>query len=310
MICSEARKLDTPYPMKVDMPYSVIDQNSVKGGFQPERLAQVNRVYVLDFEGLTDEMETDGIVSDGDFLGAIPSYTYIWDPLRRLCHRLIAFNFSGRGQTPKKVTATNLFYLRSMDEGTAVNVPYLLAQYLFRYAEGRKQGAMMSGGQFVLRLTEHFGLLTEERLRGLTVVVYNLPMIDMDELVKLWICDRLGDTWALVARAPEKQQAPQAPSAAPGPRTMPQRIQRLEEEVCGVRESLAEQRVLLGRMSSEQSRLSSWVADNITQLLNQSGESYVRFDGRIMVTSHASYQRRTRRRTEGANTSAAPHTDD
>ncbi|GKF16351.1 hypothetical protein Tco_0061269 [Tanacetum coccineum] len=120
-------------------------------------------------------------------------------------------------------------------------------QYLFRYAEGRKQGAMMSGGQFVSCLTEHFGLLTEERLRGLTVVVHNLPMIDMDELVRLRVCDRLGDTWALVARGPERQQvavaraaqadqeildegvqadptpvhAPQAPSAAPGPRSMP-----------------------------------------------------------------------------------------
>ncbi|GJU34185.1 hypothetical protein Tco_1182539 [Tanacetum coccineum] len=56
----------------------------------------------------------------------------VWYPLRRPCHRLIAFNISGRGQIPEKVITTNLFYVRSMDEGTAVNVPYLLAQYLFR----------------------------------------------------------------------------------------------------------------------------------------------------------------------------------
>ncbi|GJX34381.1 hypothetical protein Tco_0245938, partial [Tanacetum coccineum] len=42
------------------------------------------------------------IVSDGDFLGPVPSYTSIRDPLRRLCHRLIAFNISRRGQAPEK----------------------------------------------------------------------------------------------------------------------------------------------------------------------------------------------------------------
>ncbi|GKC01119.1 hypothetical protein Tco_0987255 [Tanacetum coccineum] len=56
-----------------------------------------------------------GISFLDDFLTTLPSYTAIRDPLRRLCHRLIAFSISGRGQTPKKVTATDLFYLRSMD---------------------------------------------------------------------------------------------------------------------------------------------------------------------------------------------------
>ncbi|GJY54404.1 hypothetical protein Tco_0446068 [Tanacetum coccineum] len=50
-------------------------------------------------------------------------------------------------------------------------------------AVGRKQGARMSSGQFVSCLAEHFGLLTEERLQGLTMVVRDLPMIDIDELV-------------------------------------------------------------------------------------------------------------------------------
>ncbi|GJS10428.1 hypothetical protein Tco_0367224 [Tanacetum coccineum] len=53
-----------------------------------------------------------------------------------------------------------------MDVGS-VNVPYLLARYLRLFASGRKQGAMISEGQFVARLAEHFGLLTEERLQGL-----------------------------------------------------------------------------------------------------------------------------------------------
>ncbi|GJT09322.1 hypothetical protein Tco_0856364 [Tanacetum coccineum] len=34
---------------------------------------------------------------DGDFLEMVPSYTSIRDPLRRLCHRLIALSISGRG---------------------------------------------------------------------------------------------------------------------------------------------------------------------------------------------------------------------
>ncbi|GJX08723.1 hypothetical protein Tco_0196655, partial [Tanacetum coccineum] len=61
--------------------------------------------------------------------------------------------------------------------------------------------------------------------------------------------------------------APQAHSAARGPRTMPQRMSRLEDEVYGLRESLGEQREI-------------------------------------------PYQRRTKRRTGEASTSAAPHTDD
>ncbi|GKE55237.1 hypothetical protein Tco_1494422 [Tanacetum coccineum] len=39
-----------------------------------------------------------GISSDRDFLRCAPSYTYIRDPVRRLCHRLISYNISGRGQ--------------------------------------------------------------------------------------------------------------------------------------------------------------------------------------------------------------------
>nr|GEU41994.1 hypothetical protein [Tanacetum cinerariifolium] len=33
----------------------------------------------------------------------VPSYTSIWDPLRRLCHRLIVFNIFERGYEPEKV---------------------------------------------------------------------------------------------------------------------------------------------------------------------------------------------------------------
>ncbi|GJX50273.1 hypothetical protein Tco_0277118 [Tanacetum coccineum] len=75
------------------------------------------------------------ISSGGDFLGPTPFYVFIQDPVRRLCHRMIACSISGRGQAPKKVIGVDLFYLCSMDRGTA-NVPHLLAQYMFRHREG------------------------------------------------------------------------------------------------------------------------------------------------------------------------------
>ncbi|GKB52276.1 hypothetical protein Tco_0903029 [Tanacetum coccineum] len=103
---------------------------------------------------------------DRDFLGLAPSYVLIQDPVRRLCHRIIAYSISGRGQAPKKVTGIDLFYLRSMDRGT-INVLHLLAQYLFRHAEGRKSGARLSGGHFIGRLAMHFRLVSGDGLRGL-----------------------------------------------------------------------------------------------------------------------------------------------
>ncbi|GKC70601.1 hypothetical protein Tco_1116484, partial [Tanacetum coccineum] len=102
------------------------------------------------------------ISSGRDFLGPTPSYVLIRDPVRRLYHTMIAYSISGRGQAPEKVTGVDLFYLRSMDRGTT-NVPHLLSQYLFRHVEGRR-------GHFIRRLAMHFGLVSDEGLRGLQVV--------------------------------------------------------------------------------------------------------------------------------------------
>ncbi|GKF02490.1 hypothetical protein Tco_0029413 [Tanacetum coccineum] len=185
-----------------------------------------------------------GISLAGDFLGTAPSYTSIRDPILRLCHGLITCSIAGRSQAPKKVIVNDLFYLGGMDVGS-VNVPYLLGRYLRLFAAGRKSGALISRGQFVARLAEHFGLLTKERLRGLTIII--------------------DDTWAWVALGPESQpdvaagapeaakdalavdkgdqavpapvQTPQQPPPPPPPaagRTMPQRLGRLEEEVQGL----------------------------------------------------------------------------
>ncbi|GKC41319.1 hypothetical protein Tco_1059041 [Tanacetum coccineum] len=183
-----------------------------------------------------------GISSVGDFLGTTPSYTLIRDPILRLCHRLITCSIVGRSQTPKKVTVTDLFYLRGLDVGS-VNVPYLLVRYL--------------------RLADHFGLLTAEILGRLTVIAPELPVIDMAELVRLHICVEIDDTWAWVAMGLERQpdavagapaeaedapiideggqadsapaQAPQQPPPPAPARTIPQRLGRLEEDVQGLR---------------------------------------------------------------------------
>ncbi|GJU85190.1 hypothetical protein Tco_1292736 [Tanacetum coccineum] len=128
------------------------------------------------------------ISSNRDFLGLAPSYVHIKDHVRRLCHRMIACSISGRGQEAEK--------------------------YLFRHAEGRKSGSRLSGGHFIRHLAAHFGLVGDQGLRGLSVVVSELPVINLHELARLNIYSRFGDTWAWVDSGPERQQA--AAAGAPG----------------------------------------------------------------------------------------------
>ncbi|GJZ36188.1 hypothetical protein Tco_0582005 [Tanacetum coccineum] len=59
-------------------------------------------------------------------------------------------------------------------------------------------------------------LLTEERLKGLTVMVQDLPVIDMAKLVWLQIYEELDDTWAWVSSGQERQ--PDADGWLPPPR--------------------------------------------------------------------------------------------
>nr|GEZ66874.1 hypothetical protein [Tanacetum cinerariifolium] len=74
-----------------------------------------------------------GISYVGDFLGIIPFNTLIRNSRLRLCYRLISCSIVGRSQTTKKLTMTDLFYLRGMDVGF-VNIPYLLARLAKRHA--------------------------------------------------------------------------------------------------------------------------------------------------------------------------------
>ncbi|GKD95742.1 hypothetical protein Tco_1379639 [Tanacetum coccineum] len=212
-----------------------------------------------------------GISSEGDFLGTASSYTAIRDPMLRLCHRLIACIIVGRSQALEKVTVTDLFYLRGMEVGS-VNIPYLLARYLRRFASGRKRGAMISREQFVARLAEHFGLLTEERLQGLM---------------------------AWVAPGPKRQ-----PDAAAGALEVVRVLQMLEEEVYGLRGSMAEQRDVLDSMARDFSRFTTWTVTNLSLMMDRGGVRYTSY-----YDYQIPYQRRTRRRTDDVSTSASQQLD-
>ncbi|GJY85416.1 reverse transcriptase domain-containing protein [Tanacetum coccineum] len=232
------------------------------------------------------------ISSAGDFLGTTPSNTSIRDSILRPCHILIACSIAGRSQAPEKE-------------------------------------AMIFGGQDVARLAEHFGLLTEERLQRLTVIVRDLPIINMAELVRLQIYEEIDDTWAWVAPGPERQpdaaaganeaakdapaidegaQADIAPVQAPQPppppkKTMPQRSGRLDEEIQGLRQDVGSLCGLVERSLTDHGRFSTWMISCMTQLMEASGQTYQAFDGTFRGSSLVVFERRTKQKTSKANTS-------
>ncbi|GKE02514.1 hypothetical protein Tco_1390497, partial [Tanacetum coccineum] len=152
--------------------------------------------------------------------------------------------------------------------------------YLRLFSTGRKSGAHISGGQFVAQLAEHFGLLTTEILGGLTVIAPELSIIDMAEL----------------------PPPPPPPAAA---RTVPQRLGRLEEDVQRLRRDVGSLRRLIERSMTDQGRFSKWMMTCMTQLMDASKLTYQAFDRTFRGSSPLSFQRRTRKRTDGASTSAA-----
>ncbi|GKE32622.1 hypothetical protein Tco_1451944 [Tanacetum coccineum] len=79
-----------------------------------------------------------------------------------------------RGQSPEKVTTTNLFFLYSMEDETVLGV--------------------------------HFGVITEQSLLTLTVEVRDLQTNDLEELIRLRIYERLVDTSTLVVEGPQREQ--------------------------------------------------------------------------------------------------------
>ncbi|GJS31615.1 hypothetical protein Tco_0492235 [Tanacetum coccineum] len=214
---------------------------------------------------------------------------------------------------------------RWLDVGS-VNIPYLLARHLRRFTTGRKSESHISGGQFMGRLAQLFGLLTTEIFQGLTVISPELPIIDMAELVRLQIYEQLDDTWAWVSMGPKRQpnaaagapgvaqdalivdeggQADPAPAQAPPPpldaaKTMPWRMARLKEdvhEICGM---LSEQREVISAMARDFSRFCTWTTTGLARMMDRAGVTYTSYS-----ETPRKYTRRVRRRIDGANTSTA-----
>ncbi|GJR78516.1 hypothetical protein Tco_0149301 [Tanacetum coccineum] len=156
-------------------------------------------------------------------------------------------------------------------------------RHIRRHAEGRKSRARLFGGYFIGRLATHFGLVSDQGLRGLSVVASELPLIDLHELERLNICLRVGDTWSWVAPGPERQSdaaAPQPPP--PAPRTIQQRVSRLEEEVQELRQSIVGLRGDVARLITDQSRFSTRMISCMTQLMDASGRTYQAFDSTLV----------------------------
>ncbi|GKA50582.1 hypothetical protein Tco_0743655, partial [Tanacetum coccineum] len=84
---------------------------------------------------------------DIDFLGLAPSYIYIRDIVRRMCHRWISCNISGRGQAPEKVIGLTVISRESLmidiDELFKVNISVRIRDTWAWVASGpeRQQGA-------------------------------------------------------------------------------------------------------------------------------------------------------------------------
>ncbi|GJY98979.1 hypothetical protein Tco_0516409 [Tanacetum coccineum] len=202
---------------------------------------EVHRVQVFDFRGLTELMD-EGL--RGRMLIEhmdTQGQISVKDPMLKLCHMLIACSIAERSQELKK-------------------------------------GAMISEGQFVARLIKHFGLLTEERLKGLTVIVRDLPVIDM----------------VVVAGALEAvEYAPVADEGAPAiltPVQAPQPPHPIAEP----------SRTMAQSMACGFSRFSTWIVVGLSQMMSQD---------KVRYTSYADFQipyvRHTRRKTDGASTSTA-----
>ncbi|GJU49341.1 reverse transcriptase domain-containing protein [Tanacetum coccineum] len=287
----------------------------------------VNRVHVLDFAGLTEEMMqtlADRLMmayTGDEGHGLFTSHAW-----RRL--------FEIRGPLVREFMLEFFSTCRMSDTELRLDEADTLCFQLApeKHTDGRKNGASLSRGHFIRRLAAHFGLVSDEGLMGLIVIAREPPLIDMDELVKLNICVRIGDTWAWVAPGPERQkataagvlkgvegahveiegdQAVPAPLQAPQPplaaqtKTIPQRITRVEEELRKLRQRIIGPRGVVDRSITDQSRFATWMISCMTQLMDANSQTYQDFDSTLVGSSQIPYQRRTRLRTGDASTTIA-----
>ncbi|GKE32183.1 hypothetical protein Tco_1451505 [Tanacetum coccineum] len=150
---------------------------------------QVNRVHILDFKGLTPDMRQDlterlRMVYNGDD-GQEVFVSHAWRRLFRirapLVQEFILEFFSTCYILPRRWQRTDLEHtsLRQPDAvagapGAAEDVPAV--------DEGA-QGDLRRRCKGYGRLAHHFGLVSDDGLRGLSVVACELSLIDIGELV-------------------------------------------------------------------------------------------------------------------------------
>ncbi|GKC15109.1 putative ribonuclease H-like domain-containing protein [Tanacetum coccineum] len=163
-----------------------------------------------------------------------------------------------RSQAPKKVTVTDLFYLRGMDVGS-----------------------------FVARLAKHFGLLTAEILQGLTVIAPALPAIDMAELME-----------AMLIATTYKHHHHHGKLLS---QIMPQRMDRLEEDMHEIHRTLAEQREVVDAMACNFSRFCTRTTTSLARMMDKASVTYMSYS----QTPREYQRRRVRHRTGEASTSKA-----
>ncbi|GJZ12507.1 hypothetical protein Tco_0547737 [Tanacetum coccineum] len=146
---------------------------------------QINRVHILDFEGLTTDMRQD------------------------LAERLRMVYTRDDGQ--------EVFMSRAWRRLFDIRAPLVHEFFLELFSTCRIGDEMrldaagtLRGGRLQVSEDIYGVLLTLGReydvLRGLSVMTREISLIDIGELVKLNICREIGDDWAWVALRPERHQ--------------------------------------------------------------------------------------------------------
>ncbi|GKA34505.1 hypothetical protein Tco_0720934 [Tanacetum coccineum] len=123
---------------------------------------QVNRVHVLDFEGLTPEMRQD--------LAERLRMVYIRDDGQEI------FDQQRGLHTAEEMAVDGFKAYWLWSERVIPDMGDLRSRHLKRHTKGRKSSAMLLGGHFIRRLAHHFGLVSDDWLRGLSVGAERQPV--------------------------------------------------------------------------------------------------------------------------------------
>ncbi|GKB29333.1 hypothetical protein Tco_0868734 [Tanacetum coccineum] len=189
-------------------------------------------------------------------------------------------------------------FLRAAPSYTYIRDP--LRRLYHRHAEVRKSGARLLGGHLIRHLAHHFGLVSDDGLKGLSVMTRELPLIDM-----VAVAAALGGT-EVSLYVDEGAQAVSAPVHAPRPpppvggRNIPH-----EEEIHGLCQDVRSLCGLVERSMTDQGRFSIWMISCMTQLMEANGCTYQAFNGTFQGSYPVVFERRTRQWIDDASTSTA-----